>query len=220
MPALAPEIGWEATEFCYLDPDFSDSGEFIIAKAMSQINENIDIVEDFFDRYINVLGAKVSGACVVNLLTAASAFAGYLHFERVDRRGNPCNGLKNWYGCTVPGAVVIQLAQQFVKAVYNSRAAESCGSGDGACACVTAELAAMIVHETCHSCLLDEIPAYLLTAHYKYEFASRNGYTSSCCTGHRVMAWNERVWTEARAQSVANMPSINQNAGEWRLASC
>ncbi len=220
MPALAPELGWEASEYCYLDPDFSDDGEHIIAKAMSQINENIDIVEDFFDRYRNVLGAKVSGACVVNLVTAASPFAGYLHFERVDRRGNPCSGSKNWLGCTVPGAVVIQLAQRFVKAVYNSRAAHTCSSGAGDCACITAELAAVILHETCHSCLLDEIPAYLLVAHYKSEFADAHGYSSKCCTGSPVTAWDERVWTEARAKAIADAPGISQSSGEWRLTTC
>ncbi len=220
MPALAPELFWDATEFCYLDPDFLDSGEFIITKAMAQINENVDIVEDFFDRYRNVLGARVSGSCVVNLVTAASRFAGYLHFERVDRTGRPCGSEKKWLACTVPGAVVIQLAQQFVGAVFNSRAAHTCSSGDGDCACVVAELAALILHETCHSCLLDEIPAYLLAAHYKTEFARAKGHTSSCCTGRRILAWDERVWTASRARAAAEFPSISKDSDGWRLDSC
>lgn len=188
---------------------------------MSQVNENIDIVDDFFDRYRNILGARVSGSCVVNLLTGGSLLGGHLHFERVDRTATPCSGSTTYYGCAYPGSVVVQLAQQFVKAVFNSRAAHTrSSSGDGDCSCAVAELAAVIVHETCHVCLLDEIPAYLLYAHYKYEFARAHGFTSSCCTGRRVTAWDEAVWTESSAQAVGEIPTISQSTGQWRLDTC
>ena len=61
---LTDEWGWVASELCYLDPAWNSNGADIIERAMAQINNNIDIVEDWFDL------TGYDGYCTLNLLKA------------------------------------------------------------------------------------------------------------------------------------------------------
>ncbi|HND29887.1 MAG TPA: hypothetical protein PLA94_07800, partial [Myxococcota bacterium] len=122
---------------------------------------------------------------------------------------------------TIPGAVVILLAKQYVKAVFNTRSDFTCGSGSGVCECIIAQLAGTIVHETCHSCLLGEIPANLLTAHYQATFTLEQGNNSSHCCGTLPFSYDESDWDKASAAATSEVTRPEKGGDErWRLTSC
>jgi len=179
IPDLAPEAGWVPSEFCYFDPAWNSKGVSIIERAMRQINNNIDLVEDWFSM------TKLSGNCTVDLLTATGV-GGFLHFRRDQSAVNVCGfGELNWRGCTIPGSNTVTLSKEYVNAIANDFNDASCGDQDGECACLVADLAGTIIHETMHACFyLTNDFCWLAQQFYMDTFIARQGYsnTSNCCT--------------------------------------
>lgn len=212
---LASEAGWVASEFCYLDPAWNDKGVSIIERAMRQINNNLDIVEDWFDL------TGLDGYCTVNLLSA-NGTGGYLHFRRDRSEIHACGfGGTGWRGCTVPGSNTVTLSKEYVNAIandYNDLTSDSTGRR----ACLVADLASTIVHETLHACFyLTEDYCNLIQQFYRDEFTSRHGYTSSNCCQANLSSYDPADYDGADdVAAVERMMTYDEVDGKWRTTGC
>lgn len=184
---------------------------------MQQINNNIDIVQDWFDL------TGYDGSCTVALLTATGK-GGYIHFERTKSESNACGwfGGTGWRGCTIPGSNTISLSQEFVNAVandYNALTSDSSGRR----ACLIADLAGTIVHEAMHACFyLTHETIYLCQQFYYDEFASRHSYTSSNCCTVNPSSYDPADYASLDdIKAVCELhPHSEHSDGKWHLDSC
>lgn len=214
----------------YMADDSWDSEHlWILDKAFDQINLNIDIVEEYF---LNLVWDDLwsrSGDCVQKLLTGGSLFGGKLHIKRASL------GEEGVSGTTVKGSVYIRLEENYVRAVANSRKLESCGSGNGDCNCIVADLSGLIIHETTHSCLSGEKMAYLLGQWWRWQYGEKYGYTSTNCCANSIdpedpaggliemelVSWDPDDWTKAGLNAKVWLNGWSHSRGdEWRLNFC
>ena len=213
---LRREIGWTSSEFCYLDPDWNEEETAIIERAMTQINNNIDIVQDWFDL------ARYDGSCTIHLLKATGR-GGFIHFRRTKSRSTACGTNLGWRGCSFPGANVIGLSREFVNAVKNDFNALS-GDKSGRRACLIADLAGTIIHEAMHLCFyLTHHYSYLCQQHYYDKFAARHGFTSSNCCVVNPASYDPRDYANLNAirKVCALHPhERSKSDGKWHLVSC
>ncbi len=204
-----------ASEFCYIGPNWHTKGSEFIERAMTQINNNIDLVEDWFT------DAGLDGSCVLNLLTAAGDGGGFLHFRRDESSVHACGFKLDWRGCTIPGSTIITLSAELVNALANDSATD----GGGNRACMVADLASTIIHETMHSCFYSRHKKIILNQQHYYDaFIARQGYTSgSCCVLSPAPAsYDPADYADlAAAEAIRFGQAIAQDSdGTWHTQGC
>lgn len=186
---------WVGQDHFYAEDAWNDDELWLLNKAMKQINNNLDILDDFEDE------SNYDVACVKRGL---STVRGYFYAGT----GDPFEDdfvivclADSYYGCTFPCSDYIILNRFYVQALVTAYRAATCGDQDGECACLTTALSLLIAHETTHRCCSDENVAYLLSQFYQFEFERRKGYDehTNCC-GVDYVDWRKNQWTNSEAQ--------------------
>lgn len=178
------------------DTDLENANIDFINRVFRQINDNIDIVEDYFSAaglssgYQGSAGLFAYGDCVVAMLTGGRVTYSWL-FQVVVQKLLVTEAIHGDFNAFTPlPGIVPWFEINWCRIRALSKAHDDTASdGDGAKACYTAELAGTIVHETCHVCgiLNEETPA-LLSYYYRHKFAERFGYTDSNCCAETALS--------------------------------
>lgn len=213
---LPNEWGWVPSELCYLDPAWNSKGTDIIEKAMEQIYNNIDLVEDWFDL------TGYDGYCTLNLLKA-NGIGGYLHFQRTASYVTECAGEMQWRGCSMWFSNTVQLSKEFVNAIANDYNATT-SDGRGRRACLIADLAGTIIHEAMHLCVYTgHDVVYLTQQYYKDQLIRRNAYSDSNCCEVNLSSYDpvDYAGADSILKVVMNL-AIEENPGDgkWHTNGC
>lgn len=152
--------------------DLSDNQVSILKKAFTQINQNIDIVEDYF-RLDGHRRAR-DGQCLIGRLNGENR----LRIRTKDQ-------LPGAYARVVPIVTLntnrVTFYAQYLNACYNSwERATPTGNGDRVCP--IAELAGTLIHEAAHTCLGNEKYGYLVSYWYRHQFRQRKDHTVRSCS--------------------------------------
>ncbi len=203
----APPSSWASSSgatydwrtFYYAHEDWSEDQLSIIDRAFKQINEHLDIVSDYYDQD----GVAKSGACHINLLSGGSFTAGHLHLKPWSGEG--CEGKPHdiFYGCT--SGLYIKLNEGYVTAAFDAFSAADRGHDTGESACLAADLAATIVHESTHSCLGNEKISMLTNQFYFVRFAAQHGWSHANCCGEELDSWDPADWSLSDTSSKPNL---------------
>lgn len=194
----------------YIDNEFGDDSTWMLRKAFLQLQNNSDLVSDYFDEP----GVGRDGTCVLKIVNGHTR--GSVVKLKLDR-------VICAMGYTIPGDLHVHLDPDYVRAMYAEHEAASCGADDGECACITAELARTLLHEIAHVCFASEIQAYLIDAYYLDKFEERYGYDHCNCCGQlqTFSTWDpseyssqDDVFAHYQGHGYSN------DSGAWRLTDC
>ncbi len=206
----APPSSWASSSgatytwrtFYYAHEDWSEDQLSIIDRAFKQINENLDIVSDYYDQD----GVAKSGACHTNLLSGGSWTAGHLHLK-------PWDGVHCWpepgtgfIGCT--SGLYMKLNENYIQNGLEAFASADRGHDTGESACLAADIAATIVHESTHSCLGNEKIAQLTNQFYFVRFAANHGWSHENCCGEELASWDPSDWTLSDLQAAVSFQPV------------
>ncbi len=236
--SAAREVGdtsgvWEWRGHYWAHEDWDKEHLGALDSAYEQINENMDILEDYEDEK----GVTMETDCVRAMLKGDDDWYGQTHIEPmnmddlVEAHEAGEGGTFNFtYGSTIGmGSTTILLGKQYVRAIANTRKSEGCGEGDGDCSCMIADLATLIIHETAHVCLQTENGAEALGSYYQYRFKKDKGWDSPYCCGTNWGDWNAWNYSNAEADALGRNLGITRvtfseqeteetgREGEWRV---
>ena len=186
-------LGWTWQGRYWSSDDWGDEQIEVLNRAFEQINNNMDIIEDWEDE------AGEETTCQQAILRGNSAYYGQAHIEGgtgVDVFGN------GYAGRTVPGTTTTVLAKHFVKAMANARNFAQCDD-DGTCSCPVAAVAGLIIHEVAHMCFQTENGAYSLGQFYMFRYAQDRGYSSEWCCARDWGDWNPWNYSTEEAKEAS-----------------
>lgn len=168
LPPAAPrdcEEGFEWNDFACMSTSWTEIERGIIDLAFAQLRVRMAIVERYFDQD----GVAALPTCVQELLSGTRGLNDKLHISPDDTEFDP-DSTTSTLGSTGAGSLYISLTRTFVQAVahtYSDREECEPGSTLSACRCIVAAIAGVLLHETGHSCLLNEKQSYLLEYFYR-----------------------------------------------------
>jgi hypothetical protein len=194
----------------YIDNEFGADSTWMLQKAFRQLQNNVDLVSDYFDEP----GVGRSGNCVEKIVN------GHLRGSTVKFK---LDRVICAMGYTIPGNLHVRLDPDYVRAMYAEYDAASCGADNGECACITAELARTLLHEITHVCGASEVQAYLVDAFYQEKFEERYGYDHCNCCGQlqTFSTWDPSDYdTQADVDVHYQGHGYSNDSGSWRLTDC
>ena len=182
------------------DPDLERTDTNIINRAFRQIGNNIDIIVDYFNSEVEV--SPTFSDCVVALLLGGGVGAygvfGINNAKLIVTEATMSDNAITWLPCVLPW---IELNWCRIEAFSRGYALTDY-NGIGAKACLVAELAGTLIHETCHVCcdLTNEVLPELISHYYRFHFARRHNYTDAnhcCAAGNDLASYSALSYTDA-----------------------
>jgi len=149
--------------------DLTDHQISILTEAFSQINNNFNIVRDYYSMSKHKAGRD--GKCISKRLKGENKLK-----IRVKKGMNPIARV-------VPVITLntnrITINFDYLTACYNSWHEAKTSEEKN---CAVCELAGTIVHEASHTCLGNEKYAYLVEYFYRWRYRKDNGYSCPMCS--------------------------------------
>jgi len=144
----------------------------ILKKAFEQINDNLDLVKDYYTMPKHQIGRD--GKCISKKLKGDTKLKTRAKKGLREKTGSLAAVTQ--FTPTIVNRITFDW--DFLNACYNSwHVATTKEEKD----CAISELAATIIHEASHTCLSNEKYAYLVGHYYRWRFRQDNGYTCPMC---------------------------------------
>jgi len=146
----------------------------ILKKAFEQINDNLDLVKDYYTMPKHQIGRD--GKCISKKLKGDTKLK--IRAKKGLREGKSSSlATVTQFVPTIVNRITFDW--NYLSACYNSW---HTANTDEEKTCAISELAGTIIHEASHTCLSIEKYAYLISYYYRWRLKSDNGYICPMCS--------------------------------------